>query len=204
MSVSHSLSALIDDARRGNIVARNSLCERMRPQIEALARGQFPGALGAKIGESDLVQEALLGMSQSMVTFIGQTEDELLVWVRGILEHKSIELQRRFLGVSKRDLTLEQPLAGLNSSQPGIVLADGSNSPLEKLVVAEDALRLRSLIAKLPVHYQTVLELRYHQNLSFAEIAAQMERTEPSVKNILVRAMEALETELVQIDPHSD
>lgn len=196
MSEFGSLSSLIERARQGNGAARNMLCERIRPQIEVLANRQFPGALGAKIGESDLVQEALLGVAQSISTFTGRTEQELLAWVRGILENKALELQRRFLGISKRDLTREQPIAGLNSSQPGAVLADRSKLPLDKMVLAEDRARIKLLILELPAHYQKVLELKYHQRLSFPEIASQMQRTEPSVKNILVRAMEMLEKKL--------
>lgn len=196
MADSVPLAVLIDQSRQGNAAARNALCEWMRPKIEVLASGQFPGALAAKFGESDLVQEVLLGMSQNIESFDGQGEQELLLWVRGIVENKSLEMQRRFLGVSKRNMTREQPLAGSNSSQPGAVLTDSSFSPLEKLVAAEDGARIRRIISELPIHYQKVLELRFHENLPFGEIGRLMGRTEPSVKNLFVRAMELVEKAL--------
>jgi RNA polymerase sigma-70 factor (ECF subfamily) len=196
MSDSDVVAGLIQAARHGDVAASDSLCRRMRAKLRRWATGQIPGALGAKVGESDLVQEALIAMSQSIIKFAGTTEAELSVWARGILENKSLEIQRRFLGVGKRDLTREQPIAGLNSSELGAVLMDDSTLPLDKLVCAEDVARIRGVIAKLPPHYQSVLELRCQEGLTFPEISTRLNRTEASAKSLFVRAMQILQTEL--------
>ena len=193
------LTGLIDQIRHESTDAAeareslNRICERLRPRLLELCRGRLHAQLQTKEAESDLVQEALLGVSQSFQAFRGETAADLYAWAAGILDNKSLEMQRRYLGTGKRDVGLERRLAGVDSGQPGAVLQNTSGTPLEKLVRAEDAVRVRELIAVLPVHYRDVVQLRHVEDLAFPEIAARMGRTEPSVKNIYVRALEILE-----------
>lgn len=183
---------MIRAARHGSESALNRLCSWLRPQLEELCRGRFAGPLRTKVTESDLIQESLLGLSQTFNRFQGHTQSDLLAWTRGILEHKSLELQRRFLGAEKRNIQYEQRLNLNHSSQPGCNLAESWTPPLERLITVEEAARVKNLTAQLPDHYQQVIEFRFLRELSFPDIAVRMNRTEASVKNIFVRAMEAL------------
>lgn len=183
---------LIEAAQLGSDQALNELCGCLRPYLEEYCRGRISGPLRTKIPESDIVQESLLGMSRTFSRFEGQTKSELVAWVRGILENKSAELQRRFLGAEKRDLQRECHLDLENSNQPGCLEPDSVVPPLESMITAEDAARVRILTDRLPEHYRQVIELRFLSELSFPDIAARMQRTEASVKNIFVRALELL------------
>lgn len=187
---------LIAAARRGAEGALNEICQRLRPELIQLCRGQLQPPVGAKTSESDLVQEALLSVSQNFAGFRGQTAVELFAWVARILENKTFEIQRQFLDSAKRDIQRESPLAGNSSWLLIHALKGGSPDPLDQLVSAEEALRVQHLVAQLPEHYQQVVRLRHVEDLSFPEIGVWMARTEPSVKNIYVRAMEILEREL--------
>jgi len=152
--------------------------------------------LRTKIFESDLVQESLLGVVKTFDKFQGQTKSDLLHWVRGILNKKTLELQRHFLGFEKRDVRREQRGDLKNSSHADVGLADLMAPALDRLITAEEAARVRFLISQLPEHYRQVVEYRFLQDLSFPEIALAMNRTEPAVKNIFIRAMATLAREM--------
>lgn len=191
-SSDRELERLILAARQGSEDALNELCTWLRPYLEESCRGRIAGALRTKVPESDIVQESLLGLSRTFDRFEGETKSDLVVWVRGILDNKSLELQRRFLGAEKRDVNRERRLNIEHSSQPGCLVPDSLLPALDRLVTAEEADRVKVLTSQLPPHYRQVIELRYLSELSFPEIANRMQRTEASVKNIFVRALEML------------
>lgn len=187
------LSRLIDEARTGRTESLNQICDGLRGALRDICQRRLPRQLGAKASESDLVQEALLGVTQNFASFQGRSESDLMGWVWGIVENKSLELQRRYLDAGKRDLLRELPLAANSSSYLGSVLKTGDDSPLDRLVSLEDAARVQRLLQELPLHYREVIELRHRSNLSFVEVAKYLGRTVPSVKNIYVRAIEILQ-----------
>lgn len=184
---------LIADAREGRKESLDQICRGLLPAVARMCHSLFPDYLLAKTGESDLVQEAMLGASQNFSCFQGQHEADLLGWVRVIVENKSMDLKRRYHAAEMRDISRERPLAAEASSRLDILLADSSQSPLAKLITADEAARVRQLVLELPDHYQAVVRLRHADGLSFPEIAAHLNRTEPSVKNLYVRALEILE-----------
>jgi RNA polymerase sigma-70 factor (ECF subfamily) len=63
-------------------------------------------------------------------------------------------------------------------------------------MAGERADAVRSAIARLPDDYQTVLRLRYDEDLPFDEVARQMGRTPNAVRKLWSRAVERLQQEL--------
>lgn len=190
------MAALIVEARHGSASAINKLCFWLIPTLQAFTRGKVDGHLRTKIPESDLIQESLLGIVKTFDNFQGQTKSDLVLWVRGILNNKTLELQRRFLGSEKRDIRREHRDDPKHSSHADRLFADLMAPALDRLITAEEAARVRFLTSQLPEHYRQVIEYRFLHDLSFPDIAEAMNRTEPSVKNIFVRAMETLAREL--------
>jgi RNA polymerase sigma-70 factor (subfamily 1) len=190
------VAALIVEARQGSTSAINKLCFWLIPSLQGFSRGKVDGPLRTKIPESDLIQESLLGIIKTFDNFDGQTKSELLLWVRGILNNKTLESQRPFLGSEKRDIRREQRGDLTHSSHADADLADLLSPALDRLITAEEAVRVRFLISQLPDHYRQVVEYRFLQDLSFPEIALAMNRTEPAVKNIFIRAMETLSRDM--------
>jgi RNA polymerase sigma-70 factor (ECF subfamily) len=68
--------------------------------------------------------------------------------------------------------------------------------PADEREQAETALALRAAINALPAHYRAVIELRHFQELSYAEIAAEMDLPVSDVKSYLFRARKLLAREL--------
>lgn len=168
--------------------------ERCRNYLRLLARMQLDGPLRDKLEASDLVQQTLLEAFARQEQFRGQTEGELLAWLRQILAHNLADALRA-LGRAKRDVKLERSLeASLEHSSmrmAGCLAADHS-SPSERAVRNEELLRLAEALTELPEAQREALILHHLQGLSLAETAVRLGRTEPAVAGLLHRGLKKL------------
>jgi RNA polymerase sigma-70 factor (ECF subfamily) len=69
---------------------------------------------------------------------------------------------------------------------------------------AEERRELRSAIARLPAERQLLLQMKFVEERSNADIAAQMGRTEGAVKALLHRTLVALRQELARLEKRTD
>jgi RNA polymerase sigma-70 factor, ECF subfamily len=90
---------------------------------------------------------------------------------------------------------LPRPSVSLDDErdEPHVPLAADPAAEREQ---AETALALRAAINALPAHYRVVIELRHFQDLSYAEIAVDMDLPVSDVKSYLFRARKLLAREL--------
>src|SRR2546421_12543582 len=82
---------------------------RLRAYLRLLAGLHLDPRLQAKLDPSDLVQQTLLQAYQARGQFRGQSEGELLAWLRQILA-RALANAARDLGRAKRDVARERPL----------------------------------------------------------------------------------------------
>jgi RNA polymerase sigma-70 factor (ECF subfamily) len=186
---------LLARARAGDDDARGRLLEAYRSYLTLLARVQLGRDLQGKVDPSDLVQEAFLEAHRDFQQFRGQTEAELLAWLRRMLATSLADQVRRFRGTRRRDLRLEQQLAAAldRSSQAlerGLAVPD--SSPSARAERREDARRLAEALERLPADYRDVLLLRHFQGLTFPEIARRLGKTLDGVKNVWLRGLARL------------
>ena len=73
---------LIEEARRQAPGALDRLLESYRNYLRLLARTGIDASLRGKADPSDLVQETLMKAHQHFDQFQGQTEAELIAWLR--------------------------------------------------------------------------------------------------------------------------
>jgi RNA polymerase sigma-70 factor (ECF subfamily) len=183
---------LLQQARGGSEVALGQLLESYSHYLTLLARVQIGRRLQGKLDASDLVQETFLEAHRQIGHFRGTTEGELVAWLRRILAGRLALMLRRYLGTKGRDVKLERELAMQldQSSQAldGGLLASYS-TPSQHAARREQALLLAEALAQLPEDYREVIILRHLENLSFADVARRMGRTEDSVQKLWVRAL---------------
>ena len=100
---------LIVRARAGDRAAMGYLLEQYRNYLWLLARSQIGTALTIRVEPSDAVQDAFLEAQRDFETFAGNTEGELLVWLRQILVRNLVDQGRRHRA-GKRDAHRERSL----------------------------------------------------------------------------------------------
>lgn len=105
-------------------------------------------------------------------------------WLYRIASNVVIDMFRR------RRIRLHSPLEEADA------LADPSKQPPEAVETRELYGDLQRAIQSLPVDYQQVVGLRFSQDMSLAEIAQVMGRSQGSVKMLLHRAVVALRKRL--------
>jgi RNA polymerase sigma-70 factor (ECF subfamily) len=183
---------LIAHAKQGDRPSLDAICNGLIPVVERMCRTRFPEGLKAKAGESDLVQESMLGAAARLTSLQGSNEADLVAWMEVIVENKAQDLRRRFQLAEKRNVSLEVSISHQKSSRRDLSLPDSPQAPLDKLISVEQSERLQQLVRRLPEHYQQIVWLRHRDGFSFPEIAICTNKSLPTVKNIYVRALKVL------------
>ncbi|HEX3655616.1 MAG TPA: sigma-70 family RNA polymerase sigma factor [Pirellulales bacterium] len=189
-------------AKTGDAAALGELLSRYRQYLSLLAGLQVNRRLRGKADASDLVQEAFLEAHRHFEQFRGRTERELAAWLRSILAALISNHVRRYLGTGQRDANLERGLAAELDHTSRVLdrgLLAGGSSPSQQVARRESGVLLADALAQLPPDYRQTVVLRNFEGLSFAEIAAQMDRSVDSVQKLWVRALARLREALVTL-----
>jgi RNA polymerase sigma-70 factor, ECF subfamily len=187
---------LLSLAKAGSGPALSRLLDRHRGLLEVQARVHLGRRLRAKLDIDDLMQELSLEAHRDIAQFRGRSEGEFVCWLRKVFATILSNQVRRYLGTRRRDLRRERPFVnrGDDTSRAAVdqnLLAPQS-SPSQQAARRERAELLAAAMERLPPAYREVIVLRNIEGLSFADVAARMGRTEDSVKNIWLRALNRL------------
>ena len=190
---------LMGRALAGDAAALGQLLQLYRNYLALLARLNIDARLQGKVDASDLVQETFLKAHRNFGQFRGNTEEELVSWLRQILTNNLANLVRHYLGLKRRDVRLERQLAAemdrSSRLMDGGLIAPGS-SPSRQVSRREQAVLLADVLKQLPADYREVLILRHLEGLTFAQVAQRLGRTEDSVQKLWVRALARLRRSL--------
>jgi len=174
--------------------------EKYRNYLLVLARRQMDGRLKAKLDASDIVQQALLNALTAREQFHGESEPERIGWLRAILKN-TIAMAGRKFAQSCRDIglevSLEKQLAQSSVRLERWLAADAS-TPSIKLSREEQLWEVLEALSNLPNDQRQAIELHHLQELPFAEVARQMNRTKPSVAGLIFRGMRELRSQLLK------
>jgi RNA polymerase sigma-70 factor (ECF subfamily) len=184
--------ALLAAARGGSTAALGRLFEAVRGQMLTAVRRTLPGTLQAKLGVSDIVQDAVVDAQQGFPKFAGQTPAEFFAWLRSILNRRVVDSVRRYEVAQARTVRREMRLAELNHGDPGEALAARQLPPERSVIRREDAAALERAIALLPDDCRAVIRLRHWNGQSFSEIAVAVEKSEAAVRKIWYRGLQRL------------
>jgi RNA polymerase sigma-70 factor (ECF subfamily) len=192
---------LLHAVQRGDVSAQGELLARYQAWLALLARLQIDTRFQGKFSESDVVQQTLLEACRDLPRFRGQTEAELLAWLRQILAHVLAHEVRRYAGTQQRDLdrevSLEEELAR-SSQRLAHVLGGEGSSPSAKAVVHEQEVLLADVLAQLPDDHREVIVLRILEGLPHEEVARRMDRSVGAVRMLWVRALARLRSDVTQ------
>jgi RNA polymerase sigma-70 factor (ECF subfamily) len=189
------IADLIRRAQQGDDEARERLFASCRSYLGFAARAQLESWLKVKVDASDLVQQTMLEAHCDFERFQGDSERQLLAWLRKILLHNVADFVRHYRGTAKRQVRREVPFANRAESGPPAgapePAAPGA-SPSQEFLRRDNELRLMDALERLPPDYQEVILLRNLQRLPFNEVAEQMGRSRPAVQMLWKRAIDKL------------
>ncbi|HIE95505.1 MAG TPA: sigma-70 family RNA polymerase sigma factor [Planctomycetes bacterium] len=177
---------LLTAARGGDETALAKLLDADRDYLLLIAEAELESGLRVKASQSDLVQDTMLEAQQSFQGFRGTSSLQWQQWLRAILKNNIKDLRRRYVDAEKRNIRKE--VEDANGEHEG----NSKDSPSQQFVRKEEIQQLGEYLNELPDHYQQVLRLRFWQQMSYEEIAAETGSTAEAVRKSLYRAVEAL------------
>ncbi|QDV81411.1 sigma-70 family RNA polymerase sigma factor [Planctomycetes bacterium TBK1r] len=179
-------------------VSDPAIVAQYEPYLRMLARTRMRRAYQAKIGASDMVQQAMMQAVQGFEGFRGSTEGELLAWLRQILAHHLCHLDRD-LHRDKRDIrreqSMEQKLAASSMRLEGLLAGDAP-TPSQNVAFGESVIQISQAIAQLPEAQADAVRLHYLEGMKLSEVAAELGKSTGAVAGLLHRGMKALRKQL--------
>jgi RNA polymerase sigma-70 factor (ECF subfamily) len=187
---------LLHLARQGDEQALGDLLVLYRNYLKLLARVQIDRRLQRKVDASDVVQDALLRAHRAFGGFRGQTEAEVLAWLRRILASCLVDLARQYHGTGRRRLDLERDFEhDLDDASRALdTRLINHSTPSAAAARRERGVQLANALAHLPAGYREAVVLRHLEGLTFPEIALRMGRSVDSVKKLWIRGLAQLRT----------
>ena len=185
------LESLLRRARRGDTEAEGKLLDSYRSYLMLLARVQISCRLEAKANASDIVQETLLHAHRAFGQFMGNTEVELLAWLRKILSSRLVQLLRRYTA-QRRDHRLEERLQReLDNSAERLSrgIPANTDTPSRQFARRESTAQLANALEQIPADYREVVILHHLEGCTFDEVAQRMNRTAGAVQKLWIRAL---------------
>lgn len=172
----------------------DSAFEKFRPYLRLLAQSHLGDALKKRVDASDIVQQTLLQAHQAREQFRGDSEAQLVAWLKQILRNRIIE-QARHWKVQKRDMGRDVDLVQkvddsfrrvddwLSASQTSPSMAAHGNDMLYKL---------SSAVEQLPQDLREVVVMHHLQGMKLVDIATAVGCNETTVGRRLFRGLKQL------------
>jgi RNA polymerase sigma-70 factor, ECF subfamily len=186
-------------ARAGSSEALGQILEACRAYLLRIANEGVADDVQAKGGASDLVQETFLEAHRDFGRFQGNTEAELLAWLRCLLLNNVANFARCYRA-GKRQVAREVPLQRGDSSaaeETGFIA--NVSSPSMEAMAHEKAEAVARALERLPEDYHRVITLRNQERREFEEIGQLMERSADAARRLWSRAIERLQQELEKL-----
>ena len=183
-------------ARAGSKEALGEALEACRGYLLLVANHKLDADVQAKGGASDLVQETFLEAQRDFARFAGDSEEELLAWLRQMLLHNVLNFTRRYRAAKRkvgREILLQTDSSAM-APVPGPTAL--GLSPSGQAMAHEQAEALEQALARLPKDYRQVILLRYQEEHTFEEIGRLMNRSANAARKLWLRAVERLQQEM--------
>ena len=189
---------LLRRAGNGDDGAVRRLFERHRSRIRRVVATRLDRRVAARLDPSDVVQETLGEASEKLPRFLRDRPVPFYSWLRRLALHRLNWTHRFHLGSRKRsaarDVGLDTRPAADSSAAAFDRLADTGTRPSQDAVRDEECERVRTVLARLEGPDRTILELRYVEQLSLAEIGDRLGIGPSAVKMRHLRALKRFRT----------
>jgi RNA polymerase sigma-70 factor, ECF subfamily len=178
-------TGLLFRARAGSADALNELYARYGPRLLSLIRLRMGPGIRPETDSRDILQATLLKSFEHLEQFNGADGRSLMGWLARIAENE-IRDQADRQGRQRRDKAREEPL------DPALPVTAHMRTAVSQLIVDEQSERLERAIARLDEPQREAILLRKFEELTYAEMARRMGRSEDACRMLVARAMVAL------------
>ncbi len=192
---------LLAAAKTGDSNAVDQLLTGISDSLHSAATHRLGSSIQSRVDASNVVQQSLFEVSQSLSDFRGRTAAEWHSWTRRILHHNvSNEVDRHF-HAQKRTVARSQSFdeEGTATGLFEYVLRQRQSSPGQQAQDNESRQSLEMAITDLPDAQQTAIRMRYIEDMPIAKIGLAMSRTNTAVAGLLKRGLKQLRTRVVSI-----
>lgn len=168
---------LVERAKAGDRAAFDLLVETYRERLHSRIRSRIGIKLRGRVHPDDVFQEACLRAFESLGRFQAQSDDSFYHWLCGIAEHLLWNASQKRSGCEGRlvhDVSASTVSAG------------------RQLRREERMNRLQEAMRGLSEDQREAIQLAKIDGLKVREIAARMDRTPDSVKQLLSRGLRQL------------
>lgn len=185
-----TVDLLIEQARE-NPEVLGHLLERYRPYLLLVSRRQINPKVAVRCSPSDIVQETFAEAAKGFGRFSGSVEAEFSAWLGRIHQHNLDDAARKHLLAKRRNAAREERLDDANRSASFAwrEIAANQETPSDRVVAGEKALRLAEILLSLSDGQREAIRLRHLEGLPVAEIADQMDRSLQAVAGLLKRGL---------------
>lgn len=191
------LQALTDAAAEGDRRAIETLLERYLPDVRAFVRLRAGPVLRARESSSDLVQSVCREILEHHERFRHPSEGAFRHWLFTTAQRK-LQHRYEYWGAQKRGAAREVPIdASSGESSAGGVPDLMSryrrfSTPSGVASLREEVERVEAAFDQLSEEHREVITLAHLSELSRAEIAERMQKSEGAVRVLLHRALARL------------
>lgn len=179
------LTEAVERAAKGDAAAQGELFKRFHPRILRLCRY----LLSVPEEAEDAASEVFARLPRAMATY--DFTQDFPRWLMAVASHHCLDVLRR-RRVGQR---IFEP------ADEGVEFVSPDGSALEKALENERADRVRSAVSSLPERLRAPLVLRYYNDMSYDEIAAQLQLTRANVAILIFRAKHELRRALAMPGP---
>ena len=183
---------LLEQAKAGSPEALNRLYERCAGRLLALIRLRLGKDLRSRLESRDILQATFLKSLEHLNDLNGNETRSLMAWLARIAEHE-IRDCADFHHRQRRDAARE---SALDDAAPLPAL---TRSALSRVILNEQAAQLETALESLSETHREVIVLRKFEELSFAEIATRLGKSEDACRMLLARAMTVLTLRMSEI-----
>ena len=188
--VDQELERLIPLAKQGDVAARNRLAEILRPRLRNFAASRLPHIVRHRADASEVAQDALLDIDQTLQDFRGTSAGELIAAAFWKVRAEIKKLIERHVEAAKRSVQLE-----VNPSDAALALVDAAasgSSPSAAAIRNEEREYFFQEIELLPEEENRVMELLYMGELTPDDVAAALGIVVEDVEKIRFKALKRI------------
>lgn len=166
--------------------------DRYLPYLRVVAEQATRRSAIKGLDPSSIAQTAVTEAWKSRQSFRGESDEVFLAWMRGILANVMRTAVRNQIR-RPQSIDLAELEGTITDYEDRIaIFANSVANPLEELQMRERSLQLAQALDELSPDHRQVLVARHFEDRSFAEVSAQMNRSEAAIRMLWVRALRAL------------